>query len=191
MFPTAVGGPSGFFFPFGQDWEVLRINKMIRQEALPIAYRRTTFHLNDMDDVIKLLIAVGQTGRDNITSLRFLWESRNDIECRWEEFPDADDNHLRLPALRVKRFIQLLKCCKKLKHLTIHFAEEVLENVPEHIFKADAGIQGLCALQGIETLEVLDVVDESVEQHPLIKWLRRETLGSLGENEIKPIAKKT
>jgi hypothetical protein len=41
----------------------------MRQEALPFAYRRTVMHLDDMDDVIKLLIAVSNIGRDNIESL--------------------------------------------------------------------------------------------------------------------------
>lgn len=48
---------------------MLRVNKQMRQEALPLAYRRTVFHLSDLDDLIKLLILVGDIGRNNIESL--------------------------------------------------------------------------------------------------------------------------
>ena len=34
-----------------------------------LAYHRTVFHLDDMDDLIKRLIAVSDIGRDNIESL--------------------------------------------------------------------------------------------------------------------------
>ena len=56
----------------------------MRQKALPLAYRRTIFHLNDMDELIKLLLAVGRIGRDNIESLGLAWESRADSEFKFE-----------------------------------------------------------------------------------------------------------
>ena len=68
-FTGSIGDPSGFYFPLSSETNVLRVNRQMRQEALPIAYRRTVFHLDDMDDLIKLLAAVGRVGRDNIESL--------------------------------------------------------------------------------------------------------------------------
>ena len=68
-FTGSIGDPSGIYFPLSRETNVLRVNRQIRQEALPIAFRRTVFHLDDMDDLIKLLVAVGRFGRENIESL--------------------------------------------------------------------------------------------------------------------------
>ncbi len=66
-FVGGIGDPSGFYFPLSSP--ILRVNRQMRQEALPFAYRRTVFNLDDIDDLIKLLIAIGDIGRDNIESL--------------------------------------------------------------------------------------------------------------------------
>lgn len=73
---------SDFYFSLSKKLTVLRINRQMRQETLPLAYRRTVFHLNDMNDLIKLLIAVGKIGRDSIESLKLTWKSRVDSECK-------------------------------------------------------------------------------------------------------------
>ena len=88
-------------------------NTILRHETLSLAYSRTPFCLNDMDELMKLLIAVGKIGRDNIDSLEFTWQSEADIKCKWVEDPDSDPS-LTLPTLHVARCIQLLKQCKKL-----------------------------------------------------------------------------
>ncbi|KAI8725459.1 hypothetical protein NCS52_00117000 [Fusarium sp. LHS14.1] len=75
-FPIAVGDPSGYFFQVGQEPAILGVNKQIRQEALPFAYRSTTFCLDDLDDAVKVLVGVGQIGRDNMTSLQFHGRAR-------------------------------------------------------------------------------------------------------------------
>ncbi|KND93052.1 hypothetical protein TOPH_02369 [Tolypocladium ophioglossoides CBS 100239] len=100
-FCRAIGDPSGLYFPFGDDCTLLRVNRQMRQEALPMAYRHTTFHLANIDDLTRLLIAVGRVGRENIESLDFSWESQIDIELNWRKFPDSENNHLILPALHV------------------------------------------------------------------------------------------
>jgi len=79
-FAGGIGDLGGFYFPLSNDLVVLRVNRQMRQEALPFVYRSTVFQLDDMDDLIKLLIAVGQIGRDNIESLELVWESRTDSE---------------------------------------------------------------------------------------------------------------
>jgi hypothetical protein len=73
---------------------VLRVNRQMRQEALPFAYRRTDFHLDDLDRAIKFLVAVGETGRENIEFLHFAWESPSDPACRWETHPISEANLL-------------------------------------------------------------------------------------------------
>jgi hypothetical protein len=163
---------------------VLKVNRQIRQEALPLAYRKTAFWLDDMDDVIKLLIAVGQIGRDNIRSLQFPWTSRSEIAYRWEESPHADDNDIRLPALHVLKCVQLLRLCKRLESLRICFNRDVLENNSENQFTTDPGIAGLSTLGGVRTLEIVDHACESLEQHRLVRRMRQEIQRVMDGSEV-------
>lgn len=154
----------------------------MRQEALPFAYRTTTFHLDDMDDLTKLLVAVGRIGRDNIESLQFPWESRTDSACKWDEFPHSEDNYLKLPSLHVSGCVQLLQQCKRLKHLRLHFESELMLNIPPADFMADPGIQGLCSIRSIRRLQLRGLGDEPLEQCYLAKWLK-ETMACPTEEE--------
>ncbi|KAH7021544.1 uncharacterized protein B0I36DRAFT_354188 [Microdochium trichocladiopsis] len=52
-FPHGIGDPSGFYYPLRKASSVLRVNKQIRREALPFAYRRTTFCLHNLESAIK------------------------------------------------------------------------------------------------------------------------------------------
>lgn len=80
----SIGDPSGFYFPLSSKTGVLGASKQMRQEALPLAYRRTHFQLADTDDLVKLLVAAGTVGRDNIESLELTWESKADSELKSE-----------------------------------------------------------------------------------------------------------
>lgn len=171
-FAGGIGDPGGFYFPLSKDLGVLRVNRQMRQEALPLAYRKTTFHLDDMDDLLKLLIAVGETGRDNIESLDFPWESRSDSECKWDEDPDSD-HFLTLPHLHVMKCVQLLKQCKRLRFLGLYFESELIRKMTPDAFKADSGIQELCSLR-IERVEIMSLSHESLGQCRLAKWLKEE-----------------
>ncbi|KID95689.1 hypothetical protein MAJ_08335, partial [Metarhizium majus ARSEF 297] len=90
-FCRAMGDPSGFYFPFGKGAALLTINRQIRQEALPLAYRKTTFHLADVDDLTRLLLAAGRIGRENIEHLEFIWESRIDLESNHSMSPHVSN----------------------------------------------------------------------------------------------------
>jgi len=71
----AIGVPSGLYFPSRNDLAILRVIRQVRQESLLLAYRRAFSRLDDMD-IIKLLTAVGRTGRENSESFQFrLFES--------------------------------------------------------------------------------------------------------------------
>jgi hypothetical protein len=161
-----------------KDLAVLRVNRQMREETLPLAYRRTSFRLDDMDDLIKLLISVGQIGRNEIESLEFPWESRADSECKWDAFPDSDDHFLMLPTLHVTRCVQLLKHCKRLKLLRILFESELILKMPHSSFKADPGIRRLCSIQGIKRVEILSLAYEPLKDCCLAKWLKDEIEGS-------------
>ncbi|KAH7113076.1 hypothetical protein EDB81DRAFT_922366 [Dactylonectria macrodidyma] len=160
IFPARVGDPSGFFFELGKEPAILAVSRQTRQEALPSAYRNTTFCLGDIDNVIKFLVAVGHIGRSNITSLQFSWESMNDSG------PILPSSHVRC--------VQLLNECRRLRFLRICLDRNIFENTSVHEFMADPGIAGLCSLRRIRTLEVVDKNDESLEKHPAVKRLYEE-----------------
>ena len=173
-FTGGMGDHSGFYFPLSKEVTVLRVDRQIRQEALPLAYRRTVFHLDDMDDLIKLLIAVGKIGRDNIESLELYWESRADSDCKWDEAPDSEGPFLTLPTLHVVKCVQLLKQCKRLKSLRLYFERDLITNIPPDAYKADPGIRELCSVRGIKRVEIWGMDHEPLEQRGFVKWLKEE-----------------
>ncbi len=181
-FPAGLGDPSGFYFPMSKGLSVLRVNRQMRQEALPLAYRSTAFHLPDMDDLIKLLLAVGELGRNNIESLEFAWESRADCEWGWEMSPASEDIVTALPTLHVAKCIQLLKQCKRLRLFRLYFESDLITNVSLDTFQADPGIRELCSVRGIERVEIQDLGYEPLEKDGAAKWLK-EKLESPKENE--------
>lgn len=183
-FAGGIGDPSGFYFPLS-SLTVLRVNRQMRQEALPLAYRRTVFHLDDMDDLIKLLIAVGDIGRDNIESLELAWQSRTDFECQWAEAPVPNEHSLTLPTLHVAKCVQLLKQCKSLRFLRLYFESDLILGMSPDAYKADPGICELCSVRGIERVEIWDLGYELLEQCGFVKWLKEaiESSGEDGEDE--------
>ncbi|KAK7991516.1 hypothetical protein PG988_000310 [Apiospora saccharicola] len=169
--PRSIGDCNGFYFPISKQLSLLRANQKLRQEALPVAFQHTTFHLDDLDDLMKLLVAIGRTGRENIESLQFPWESRTDLECRWDEHPADEDNDLNLPVLHVSACVRLLQECRRLRSIQVRFHSELLAKVSPVAFKADNGIKGLCSLQGLQQVEVLGSGGETLEEYPLANWL--------------------
>lgn len=167
-----IGDPGGFYFPLRNDLGLLSVNRQMRQEALPLAYRATTFHLDDMDDLLTVLIAVGETGRDNIEALYFPWESRSDLECKWGGGDPGSSGHsLALPNLHVTECVQLLKQCKRLKFMRLYFESDLIEGIAPEIFKADLGIQELRSIR-IEKMEIWSLGHEPLEHYSLAHWLK-------------------
>lgn len=150
-----LGDPSGYYFPLSKQIPLLLASKRLRHETLPLAFRHTTFRLDDMDDLAKLFVAVGQIGRANIESLLFPWTSRSDIQSMWEKFPQAEDNHLKLPSLHVSTCMKLLHQCSRLRKIRILFDEELLRNISADEFKTNEGIQSLCSMQRFPHVEIL------------------------------------
>lgn len=187
QFTGSIGDPSGFYFPLSSELTVLRVGRQIRQETLPLAYRRTVFHLDDMDNLIKLLIAVGRIGRDNIESLELTWKSRADSELKWDQAPDSDNLFLMLPALHTVKCVQLLKQCKRLKFLRLYFESDLITDISPDTFKSDPGLRELCSIRGINKVQIWDLGHESIEQHGVVKWLKEEMEfpEEKGENEKK------
>lgn len=188
-FTGGMGDPSGFYFPLSKDLAILRVDRQMRQEALPLAYRRTVFQLDDMDDLIKLLIAVGNVGRENIESLELAWDSRTDSECKWEEAPDSEELYLKLPTLHVVKCVQLLNQCKRLASLRLYFERDLILNIPSDVYESDPGIHGLRSIRGIRNVEFWGLDHEPLQQYGLVKYLKEEMESPRGgrkdEKEIR------
>ncbi|KAL8905734.1 MAG: hypothetical protein Q9207_002448 [Kuettlingeria erythrocarpa] len=180
-FIRSIGDPSGFYFPLSSKVAALGVNRQMRQEALPFAYRRTLFHLDDMDDLVKLLVAVGKVGRDNIEMLELAWESRADSELKWDENQNMDDSSLLLPTLHTARCIQLLKQCKRLRSLRLCLEKDLMNDISADDFKALPGIHELSSLRGIKRVQICDLGYEPVDGHGPAKWLREKMESSTEE----------
>lgn len=145
----------------------------MRKEALSLAYRRTAFHLDDMDDFIKLAISMGKIGRDNVESLEFAWESRVDIGPIELDNLISENPHPRLPGLHAQRCVQLLGLCRRLKFLRLHFERDLISNISPDAFKLDPGIRGLCSFREIHRVEIYDQFCEPLDEYEIIKWLKQ------------------
>ena len=170
-FAGGVGDPSGFYYPLSKEVALLSVSRSMRAEALPVAYRRTAFSLYDIDDAVKLLIAVGRVGRDNIESLEFTWESRADAEHQWDRKPDAGELFSTLLMLHATRCVQLLKQCRRLRTLRLYFDSDLIANISPEDYEADPGIRELCSVRGVKKVDIRNLMDEPLDQCGLIKWL--------------------
>jgi len=181
-FAGGIGDLTGFYFPLS-SLAMLRVNKQMRQEALPLAYRRTVFHLDDMDDLIRLLIAVGDIGRDNIESLELAWQSRTDFECQWDEDPVASEHSLTLPAFHVGKCVKLLKQCKRLRFLRLYFERDLVQHMSPNVYESDPGICELRSIHGIERVEIWDLGYEPLKKCGFVEWLKEAIEWPGGDKE--------
>ncbi len=177
-FTEGMSDSSDFYFSLSKKLTVLRINRQMHQETLLLAYCRTIFHLNDMNDLIKLLIAIGKIGRDSIESLKLTWKSRVDSECKWDEASNSEDSFLTLSILHVVRCVQLLKQCKRLTFLRLYFEKDLINDIFSNVFKVNSEIRELCFLQEIERVKIWELNYESLKQRDLVKWLKEEMKSS-------------
>jgi hypothetical protein len=170
VFPGLIGDSSGFNFPLSQNISALLVNKWIRQEALPFAYRSIRFKFDDMDDFIKFGLSIGRIGRNNVESLELFWLSSSDLEAT----SNPKDIDLRLPSLHVVRCVQLLKQFKRLRYLRLIFDEELLLATPCEDFKLDSGIRELSSIRGLQFVEVWGLNKEPLDStFDCAKWLKQ------------------
>lgn len=174
-FAKRLGDYSGFYFPFG-SLGMLAACKQMRYESLALLYRKTAFHLDDIDEVIQLLIAVGDIGRQNIESLEFAWNSGSDFEYQRTEVSTSGGYQATMPILHVNTCVQLLHQCHRLRALCLLFDSEVIETVPLSALRHDIGLQQLCSVRGLHQLQVLDLCFEPLKQSPFTTWLQEAML---------------
>lgn len=183
-FARSIGDPSGFLFPLRKDLTILRVNMQMRQEALPLAYRRTAFHcLDDMESFIRLAISIGEIGRRNIESLMFNWDSLSDLDHRFAQLPM--DDVVKLPFLHVPRCIKLLKQCRRLKSLVLVFNDNIVSKTSLEDLKADPGVRELCSVQGLDRVHLWDGRG-SPKFHDWAEWLK-ERMESSKEDEDQSV----
>ena len=194
----SIGDLSRFYFPLSTpsisatDLGILSVSPQMREEALPLALRRISFQLDDIDDLIKLLLNIGQTGRENIESLEFGWYSTAEVDFTWDEAPgkvgreDIDptkvisggtefkDPCLTLPVIHVETCLQLLKQCARLTDLRLHFEKELIDIIRPDAFKANVGIQGLSYIRGLRIVEIRSLENHPLEQEGVVRWLKEQ-----------------
>lgn len=193
----SMGDLGGFYFPLAAESGILAVNRQMREEAMPLAYRTTSFELEDIDEVVKLLLGIGYIGRQNIESLAFGWQSNSETKFTWDEAPgklrreDLDtakvtfedtgfeDPFLTLPIIHVETCLQLLKQCGRLTHLRLKFEKELIDFITLDAFKANAGVRGLSSIRGFARVEFWSSDQEPLDQEKdILKWLK-ECLESL------------
>jgi hypothetical protein len=81
ILPGSIGDSSGFNFLLSQNISALLVNKWMRREALPFAYRSIHFKFDDMDDFIKFAFSIGRIGRSNVESLELFCVNSSDLEA--------------------------------------------------------------------------------------------------------------
>lgn len=74
-FASCIGDPRGFFFALNHELALLRVNKQMRWETLPLAFRKTHFCFKNIESCMQILIAMNKIGRANIVSLELVLES--------------------------------------------------------------------------------------------------------------------
>ena len=187
----SMGDLGGFYFPLAAESGILAVNPQMREEAMPLAYRTTSFELEDIDEVVKLLLAIGHIGRQNIESLAFGWQSNSETDFTWDKAPgklrrnDLDiaevtfedtgfeDPFLTLPIIHVQTCLQLLKQCGRLTHLRLKFENDLIDFIRPNAFKANAGIRGLSSIRGVRRVEFWSLDQEPLDQEKdILKWLK-------------------
>jgi hypothetical protein len=138
----------------------------MRNKTLPLAYRKTSIYLDNIDDFIRFTVVIGEVSRENVESLSFMWESPSDTECL------TKSGGIMLPKLHSIRCVQLLRGFARLKHLCLYFEKDLLSTLTLINFKVDQGICRLLSLSQIDTIEFLNQSGEPADQHQSIRWIK-------------------
>jgi hypothetical protein len=176
-FAEGLGEPSGFYFPVLVDSPLPFLSRQIRTEGLPLAFRRVSLTADDMDGLIRLLIAIGDIGRSNVVSISCLWESCSEKAEIWARDPWAYPTS-QLPRLHVLTAGFLLRQCRRLKHLCLYMYRDALNELSLESFKIDSGIRELCSMRNIERVDILDHEQQPIEENELVEWLKGEIQGN-------------
>ena len=175
-FPEGAGDYDGFYFPL-TSLGLLKVNRQMRHECLPLVYGKTDFRMDDMDDLIQLLIGAGVIGRENIKSLEFTWQSKSDVDVQCAEAANNDEFTATLPTLHATKCVQLLKQCKNLKCLRVCFDAEIVVDIDPNEYAARTGIRELSSIRAIEKVDICGLSYEALPQQNFA-WRLKESMES-------------
>ena len=171
-FARCIGDLSGFYFPLNNELTILRVNRQIRQEAMPLAYRRTTFHLCDWDELTMFLVSVGQVGRDNIEALEFPMGSPIMSGRNWW-VGVSEDELTNVSSLHVRKCMRLLKRCKRLGTLHFHEIELLRGLMSLERYWDNPYILGIYSFRVMEGRESREIYANGVPtRYDLADWLK-------------------
>ncbi|KAK5998034.1 hypothetical protein PT974_00404 [Cladobotryum mycophilum] len=178
-FPGSMGDFSGFFYPIRPSIWLLHVNKQVRAEALPFAYRQTEFDVEQLNHAVQLLVGIGRIGRENIKFLHLHWKSEKYLlPTKIPEEESDPYKHLHSAHLHAAIFVQLLKQCRVLQRLRLEFEFNEISKMPLDQFTSDPGIVELCSVERI-TEVIIQGRDgtalKSVDECSCAVWLK-ETL---------------
>lgn len=180
-----VGGiaePSGFYFQLPTYSNILVLNRQIRMEALPTAFRSLSLAAMDIDELVRFLIVIGDIGRSNIESLSCYWESKSEMEIRWATDSNSSDPTLALPNLHVTKVGHLLRQCQRLRYLQLYLEEDSIRHMNLESFKTDSGVKELCTARKIERVEIFDFDHQRYEGNELTQWLKENIQKSITQS---------
>jgi len=166
---------SGAYFPF-TGIPILQTCWQARSEALSLAYRNTKFCLDDIDEAIQFLVAIGSVGRCNVRALQFSWISRSDQNYQWETAPIHGEFYPTLPVLHGEECAELLKQCVSLSSLHLKFDDFTLTNEPSGAVKLNPSLMLLRSMHKLQDFQVIGMDDEPLEQKWFVEWLRGQIL---------------
>lgn len=165
---------SGFCFPF-QNISLLETCWQIRSEALAFAYRNTKFCLDDIDEVIQFLVAVGTTGRSNLRSLEFAWISKSDQNYQWEHAIMNDEFYPTLPGIHAEECVKLLQQCNTLSDLCLKFDETSIGDVDSEFMRGNLSLELLRSMDNLRNLKIVNIDGDPLEQTWFVEWLRGQS----------------
>lgn len=139
-------------------------------------YRRTTFQLDDIDEALQFLIAAGQIGRQNITSLEFSWSSRIDLEHQWSNTPPSEELLPSMPSFHVEECVKLLEQCQNLKIMQLRFDGDIVGTMSSNDYRANEGLNRPRCVHGLENLDILDMSCEPLDHAYFAEWLKEAML---------------
>lgn len=73
-----------------------------------------------------------------------------------------------------RKGVQLLKECKRLKSLRLHFESDLISNKPVDDFEADPGLRELGSVRGLDRVEIWAVEYEPLEQYSIARRLKEK-----------------
>ncbi|KAI9904422.1 hypothetical protein N3K66_000951 [Trichothecium roseum] len=198
--PACLGDLTGYHTRFGRA--LTHVCRSVRADALAADYAATTLSAHTTDDLVKMLIAIGRVGRDNVRSLVITWVTKAERACgggsdsyngsgSWSGSVGGGGRgvssrinsyyypHEKLPAVNAGRSLELIELCPRLKRVEVWFPSKLMREVRPDMFMVDGGIKGIVRLPSRLEVSICqrrggaeDAVLGRGQGEWLVKWMR-------------------